>query len=314
LFACKSDRKISDVKDLSEYKRTKFIPTLENSIGQDNNYVYCATLLFAWDEVRKIIDSPISISPIDHDVVQLNESNSFLNVLNKNEFNSSGSIVGTDIMINAKFKKSIPFEFALNDFKGKLKFKDIKVSSFGLHGYDKWQMTNVVKIIYYKNDDNFIIKLHPKDSSQEIVLFKTDEEFRSIAYMINEIDVMSKKGIIEKSNDKSRWKYYLNNDDIVIIPKFNFNIQTSYNTIEGRKISAKGKNYQITKAWQRTAFLLDESGAEIESEADAPNDENLPRPKHLVFDKPFLIILKKSNSRFPYFAMWTANSELMTKE
>ena len=39
-----------------------------------------------------------------------------------------------------------------------------------------------------------------------------------------------------------------------------------------------------------------------------------PKPKKLVFDKPFLILLKRTNAKNPYFGLWTTNTELMTKE
>lgn len=34
----------------------------------------------------------------------------------------------------------------------------------------------------------------------------------------------------------------------------------------------------------------------------------------MIFDKPFFIMLKKTNSQNPYFGLWVANTELMTKQ
>jgi len=36
--------------------------------------------------------------------------------------------------------------------------------------------------------------------------------------------------------------------------------------------------------------------------------------KHLIFDKPFLFCLKEKNGKYPYFAMWVDNAELMLKK
>jgi hypothetical protein len=36
-----------------------------------------------------------------------------------------------------------------------------------------------------------------------------------------------------------------------------------------------------------------------------------PRPRHFVFDRPFLVYLKEANGKEPYLAMWVANSEVM---
>jgi len=39
-----------------------------------------------------------------------------------------------------------------------------------------------------------------------------------------------------------------------------------------------------------------------------------PLPVHvMIFDKPFLVLLKRSDAKNPYFAMWVANSELFLK-
>jgi hypothetical protein len=321
LFSCKNDRKFPDVKNLSEYKNTQFIPTLEHKISNDKNSVYCATLLFAWDEIRKQINSPLTISDEYSDLKLLNNSTSFKNVLKDGEYKVSGEVYGNLIKARAEFNKSLPFEIKLQSFKNKLTFDGQKVSSFGVNGYDNYEQLNIVKIIYYKNDNNFIIKLLPKDKEHEIILFKTDQSFNSIAEMTTEIEKLTEIGKTEKKNEKISWKYYYNEEDIVVIPKFNFNIETNYKTLEGNNFKSNKQDFQIERAWQRTAFILDESGAEIESEAEIEvatetiNEEyEKPKPKKIIFDKPFLILLKRTDTKNPYFGLWTTNTELMTKE
>ncbi len=43
-------------------------------------------------------------------------------------------------------------------------------------------------------------------------------------------------------------------------------------------------------------------------------DIELPKPKKMVFDKPFLILLKRTDAKNPYFGLWTMNTELMIRE
>jgi len=75
----------------------------------------------------------------------------------------------------------------------------------------------------------------------------------------------------------------------------NFNIETNYSTLEGNRFNSYKQNFQIERVWQRTAFILDESGAEIESEAEievaVEEEYEKQKPKKMVFDKPFLILL-----------------------
>lgn len=320
LFSCKNDRKFPEVKNLSEYKNTQFIPTLEHEISNDKNSVYCATLLFPWDEIRKQINSPLTISDEYSDLKLLNNSTSFKNVLKDGEYKVSGEVEGDLIKTRAEFNKSLPFELKLQSFKNKLTFDGQKVSSFGVNGYDNYEQLNIVKIIYYKNDNNFIIKLLPKDREHEIILFKTEKNFNSIAEMTIEIEKLTEIGKIEKKNKKINWKYFYGEEDIVVIPKFSFNIETNFTKIEGSKFNADKRNFQVESAWQRTAFILDEMGAEIESEAEVEVTEEVeeeyekPKPKKMIFDKPFLILLKRTDAKNPYFGLWTINTELMTKE
>lgn len=314
------DSTFSKVKKLSEYKNTQFIPTLEHAISNDKNSVYCATLLFAWNEIRKQINSPLTISDKYSDLILLNKSTSFFNVLQSNEYDVKLEVNDFRIQAKAEFNKSLPFELKLERFKNKLTFEEQKVASFGVSGKDDPEQMKIVQIVYYKNDNNLIIKLLPKDKEHEIILYKSNQKFNSIAEMTTEIDKLTEIGKIERTNKKTSWKYKFNEEDLVVIPKFNFNIETNYSTLEGNYFSFEKQQYQIERAWQRTAFILDESGSEIISEAEIEvtlaleEEYEKPKPKKMVFDKPFLILLKRTDVKNPYFGLWTTNTELMTKE
>lgn len=320
LFSCNNDKKFPEVKKLSEYKNTQFNPTLEHKISNEKNSVYCATFIFAWKELTKSFTA-MEFTDYNTDVMLLNKSNSFENVLKKDEYKISQEVDEGFVKIKAEFNKSLPFELKLQSFKNKLTFKGQKVSSFGVTGYDSYEQLKIVKIIYYKDDNNFIIKLLPKDKEHEIILFMTDQTFNSIAEMTSQIEKLTEIGKTEKKNEKINWKYYYSEEDIVVIPKFNFNIETNYTNLEGNRFSSNKEDFQIETAWQRTAFILDESGAEIESEAEieveveaVEEEYEKPKPKKMVFDKPFLILLKRKDAKNPYFGLWTTNTELMIKE
>ena len=320
LISCNNDRKFSEVRNLSEFEKTEFIPTIEHKINSERNSVYCVTLLYAWDEIRKKINLPLEISEENYDLALLNASYSFVDVLKSNEYTVSGNIDGDLITAKAEFSKSLPFEIKLEDFRNRLVFDGKAVASFGITGYSDYEKLKIVRIVYYKDDNNFIIKLLPKEKNHEIVLFKTEQTFNSMAEMVNEIERLAEIGKTEKKNEKLSWKYYFADEDEVVIPKFNFNIETNYTTLEGNKFKTEKANYQIERAWQRTAFILDESGAKIESEAEMAvaveevEDYEKPKPKKMIFDRSFLILLKRTDTKNPYFGLWTTNVELMIKE
>ncbi len=320
LFSCKSDKKTTEVKKLSDYKNTQFIPTLEDEISDNKNSIYCASLLFAWDEIRKEINSPLIIPSEFTELNLLNNSESFYNVLENKEYESSAEINENSIIAKAEFDKSLPFENQLQNLSNKLSFNGQKVAAFGLIGVCTYEQFQNIKIIYYKNDSNFIVKLIPKEKEHEIILFMSEKKFNSISEMNIEIERLTEIGEKEIKNDKINWKYYYKEEDQLIIPKFNFNIKTNYDSLEGKKFSSGNENYNIERAFQRTAFKLDESGAIIESEAEIEvtveeiEEIEKPKPKKMIFDKPFLILLKRTDAKNPYFGLWSTNSELMIKE
>ena len=324
LFGCKKDSKFPEVKNLSEFSHTQFIPTLENQISKNENSVYCATLLFAWDEIRNQINSPLTISEEYSDLILFNNSKSFMDVLKPEEYKVSGEIDGEMVKAYAEFSKSLPLEIKLTSFTNKLTFDGKKVSSFGLDGSEENEVFDSFRIVYYKNDDNFIVQLFSKDKEHEIILFKSEKDFNSIAEMNTEIKRLTEIGNSERQDERINWRYFLRYEDELIIPKFKFNIETDYLTLEGTHFNVDKQIFTIEKAWQRTAFILDESGAEIESEAamdavaEAAEDEEIekeiPRPKKMIFDKEFLILLKRKDAENPYFGMWTTNTELMILE
>jgi len=200
---------------------------------QEINSVYCATLLYAWDSVKNILNAPLQIDNSLKDLLLLNNSKSHLNTLKTNEYFSTGNIEGDLIKVQAEFKKSLPFDIELESYnEDKLTFDKVKVASFGTSGYHR-EISKIIQIIYYKDDNNFIIKLLPKDKEHAIVLYKTQIRFKSMADIVADIDKKTAIGQREEKNQRSSWKYFLTDVDEVVIPKIEFNIETNYSTLEG---------------------------------------------------------------------------------
>lgn len=316
----KADKTFPEVTKLTAYRNTAFIPTLEHTISKDKNFIYCSTFLYAWDEIREIIMTPLQIDSTQYDLSLLNSSRSFINTLKDGEYTSEAEINDNMITAKADFKRSLPFEIQLKNFDFPLLFNNENVQSFGAFGYYH-ETSETIKILYYKDDNNFIIKLVPKDSVHEIILCMTDIEFTTMADLVYDMEQKVRIGIVEQGQPKLSWKFYLADDDQVVIPKIGFNIETNYPTLEGQTLASLGVNFKIEKAWQRTAFVLNEKGAEIESESEVlltldsvAVEEEKPRPKKMIVNKPFFLMLRRVDSKNPYFGLWAANTELMTKQ
>lgn len=306
------DKTFPDVKDLNDYyKETSFIPTLESDFDYNHNAIYAASLLMAWDELKNGLSEPIkSIESLQ--LTMINNSDSYQNVLSDKEFISEVEIYDTIIIAKAYFKKSLPFEIPLKRDDYPLNFYGDSVVSFGFYGYN-----NTANIAYYNDDNDFALRLLPANKEHEIILLKTEFEQNTNLKIVIENMTEEISDFRDRKNEKNFWRYYLNDEDRVRIPIIEFNIATNYDNIIGTYITTESRKLLMEAAFQQTAFVLDEKGAEVESYAEFATEEleeELPKPKKLYFDKSYVIMLKRKDNKFPYFAMYVTNSELMIKK
>lgn len=309
---------LSDLKDISDYENTVFLVTPQNELPAGKNVIYCSSLLLAWDKIKSAAGDSLIVDKKYNELWMLNNCPSpYINTLNKGEYETLITTVDNgDIVAYARFHKSLPFESVFEtgeDFA----FKGNRVASFRGSGKPVSYL-HQIHILYYKDDNNFIVKLQPKDTLHEIILCMMDERPQTMAQAFKLIESNRNIGESEKNTNES-WKYNMNMEDEMIVPKIKFHIEEEYKSFVNNKFKTKEGPYSFTikKVAQRTAFRLDERGAEIESEALVAFDSiggEVPKLKKMIFNKPFLVMLKRVDSPNPYFAMWVDNTELMIKE
>ncbi|HCW06068.1 MAG TPA: hypothetical protein DGG95_01740 [Cytophagales bacterium] len=319
LELCNAQNKFPQAKDLNKFENTVFVPTLENKLQQGKNSIYCSTFLLAWDEMRKALKSPILTDSIESDLYLLNKSESFKSTLKKEEYTSSYQIHGQSIFLKASLQKILSFResFPVNNYE--LDFGGKKVSSFGTIGFNPIA-DMLIQIVYYESDNDFIIKVLPENQDHEIILYMTQKRYNSMKLIVANIEKKIAEAGEEKSQFVNNWKYNISAEDEVIIPKLLFNIETNFPSIERKSFSSNSLVFSISKAFQRTAFNLDERGAKVDSEATGEvvfsepavevEGEN-PRPKKMRFDKTFFLMAKRVDSNNPYLGIWIENTELM---
>lgn len=305
--------RFSEVKNIDELKNTEFLPTLESPLTKGKNSIYCSTLLLSWDLVRTVLNGDLKVDSSNHDLFMLNKSTSFLNSLTKDEYTSSVKVKNSSIEVNVEFSKSLPFANDLVDLGTSLTFNKSHVQSFGVSGENEQ-----VEILYYKNDSDFVIKLQTKDKANELILYRIDKTFETLIQAIQSVDLKIIEGVFDRANNRYG-NYSFNKDDILKVPKLKFNIESTFPTMSNKFVYNNETALPVKEMYQRTAFNLNEKGVEIESEARTVigevsiNDQPDWKPKNLTFDKPFILILRKTRTEYPYFAMWISNDELMLK-
>ena len=99
--------------------------------------------------------------------------------------------------------------------------------------------------------------------------------------------------------------------DVLLVPDIFYEISHRFSELEGKGFANQALKGQILDVVQQDIeFRLDRSGAEIKSEAKMFYESVAT---HFVFDRPFLVYMKKRDSDMPYFVMWVENAELLRK-
>ncbi len=311
---------LPEVTPLGDLKQTDFVITLENPISENKNVIYAPAFLYAWDKVKEELKSPIIADTSNSlDFTFLNKSSLHENSLTDTEYSATADIIDGAIFAKAFFNKTLPFETKLQVLDEPIHFDTTYVSAFGMYYYDE-EAIKFSQILYYKDDEHFVLRLIPKDKQHEIILAKGLDRFHNLSDAIKLTNDLIAEGKKEQTNNKLLWKYQIVSEDIFAVPAIKFNIETQYKNLVGQKFFTKdNKPHSVEEAYQRTGFILNENGAVVESEAVAAVDSAsaepiITHPKKMFFDKPFLIIIKRVDKPNPYFVMKVVNAELLTRK
>jgi hypothetical protein len=311
---------LPEVTSLETLKQTDFVTTLENPISENKNIIYAPAFLYAWDKIKEELKLPIVLNDKNSaDLNLLNKSISHQNSLTDKEYSATAEIVDGVIIARAFFNKTLPFETKLEVLVDPIIFGATKVSAFGMYYYNE-DAIKFTQILYYKDDNNFILKLAPKDKQHEIILVKGVDKYQTLTEAIKITNDLVAQGKQEQTDKKLLWKYQIEHEDKFAIPSIKFNIATHYKNIQGQTfLTSDNKKHSVEEAYQRTGFILNENGAVVESEAVAALDSAstepiITHPKKMIFDRPFLIIIKRADKTNPYFVMKVANAELLTRK
>ena len=237
------------------------------------------------------------------------------------------SKAGQGRVIFANLLKSLPFAAAFDGKTGPLLFPSgstpEQVASFGRTPRSALEVfaeaTSQIVITDYRTDEDFIVELKTESQRDVMLLAKIPAE----STMQATIDKVLKRAAAPNPLHK---RFALEYREELLIPKLSFNILKSYDElipveIVNSAFSKSGNREYIIKAEQATAFVLNERGAELEaiveigSTGDFGDDGPPPPPpppiRKFHFDRPFLVLLRETQSHEPYFAVWLENAELM---
>ncbi|PQJ10696.1 hypothetical protein CJD36_012040 [Flavipsychrobacter stenotrophus] len=315
------DAEFPKVIPIGSLSNTFFVPSLNNDAPSTGNVIYTPVFLFAWNELRQALGGTFTMEKADKMLQEADTTTLFKSALTPGEYETKVNADDGAVQLSAYFKKALPFIETMDTVdKGQpFAFYGYPIKAFGMLHYNE-KIAAQIAILYYRTNDHFIIKITPKDQAQEVILAKGLTNERTLAGLLAETDKLIKVGAAEQKSKMKEDKYRLNPIDQVVIPVLRFNLEKDYTDFAGTLLHHSKKTNTLLSATQRTAFVLDEHGAKVESEVtvstDSMPDINIRRPdlsKLLWFDKPFVVILRKTGISQPYLMMKIENTELMVK-
>ena len=334
----------------SSLKRTDMLPHITARIAPERNLVYCATFQIAWDGMRnETIKAPIDLEGSSEMAVELNrvqfdqanlDDASYValagpvkdGILDRIDQEMSRKFPGKQRQLGKPTRdgafwaycylfKRLPFATKFDKLSQPLSFQTsagpVLVESFGIQSYggadpQTETLRGQVEVLDYVTDDDFILRL--KTRTDDLVLAKIP----SLATLAEMIEMAKQRSLPGAGRRRSG---NLQPQEPLVIPRLSANIDREFSELLGRHLGNPGwTGFYMAAARQIVKFQLDESGAVLESEADAAfvsefgDDEpkKKPKPRRFIFDKPFLVILQQRNATQPYFAAWIANEELLS--
>ncbi len=323
-----------------DLRQTEVAPTLDTPISEGRNLIWCATSQIAWNELCALAGEDVRMEREDRAVALLNQKTvtrddldestyfatagtmgagvrdaiqdglrtSFQGQASPELIPSEGTLPADAVVAYAYLFANLPFEWAFDRLDYPIRFGDAEVKAFGITQYlksqEKERLAASQLLIYDpRGEHDVIIELKTRLAGHRLVLAKVPP--------LETIGETAKAVLkrIEESEPQSlpEWENFA-------IPIVDFDLTREYEELVGRPLRVSHSSLSgvpIVQATQQIRFKLDERGAVLKSEAVIAT---LGMAASLTFDRPFLILLKYSESSEPYFAAWIDNPELLVRE
>ena len=335
-----------------DFPNTDVLPHAAGPIVRGSNYLYCGTFQLAWNRLKDdVVAEPIRVAGAADVADRLNAARtSEADLVPESYYAAAGfvrdgiietiqrSMAGRfphaptpkfsdtepdHILAYAYLQANVTFEipFFENDdplaFKGSRKGAAL-VTSFGIRRNDEYaydRLREQAEVLYcsYRDDERrtrnlseFAVDPSKNTTPYQIVLAAISPG-ETLAATLADLE----EKIAKWSPSESRRR--LGPRDVLLIPNICLRTAHHYRELEGQDkqlLNAGFEGYWIEEALQVIDFRLDRGGAELASEAKVFCK---PMARHFVFDRPFLLYMKKRDAERPLLVMWVGNAEFLSK-
>lgn len=324
-----------------DLKHTRVTPTLDAPIEAGVSLVWCSTFQLAWNELGPLMGAPLKVTgsaEAQELAAQLNrakESKADLDeasyvalaggaevlehikaeLMEKFGGAASPRLLPEELEPGALFAyaylfKSLKFATPFIRREGGLAFGDARVAAFGVwngvRNDDAGKMMEQVAVLSYGSEREFAVELKTTSGGDRLIIARVAPGKTFGATVQNVMKAMEPAA--GERAPAFRW------DDTLVVPVMNFDVLREVRELLGASVAGTRAAGQITSAKQSIRFRLDEKGAILKSEAAIGITSASPdRPKRMVCDGAFAVLLMRRGAAAPYFAMWVDSPELLTK-
>lgn len=315
-------------------KHIQVIPTM-HSVFNETNTVHCSNIEYLWNTLISNSDKDVSGNSLAN---ELNQSQGWRNSMDTSRlvlaFGNPDDVYESIIhQYSTKYKiekddlsprgdtfwgytdKIVNYKYAEPFDEQKLAFQGTEVSAFGfISGFNSIYAKDYFKgqfdILYYDADGEFVVKLIPANTTDEIILTMLKDR-GTFLEMFNK-----SKELIKKGNNKVKENPYifnLNEEDELIMPVIRFKALRNYSEVHGLEFSS---TYGPIDTFEQTInFSFDRKGMVLEAEVSMWDSVGAPqKPKLLHFDRPFYLYIKEDKASHPYFNLWVSDTAILEKK
>ncbi len=330
-----------------QLRETDVLPHLEGSVTAGRNYVYCATFQLAWNQSQdKIFGEPIRLAgspPIVKDLLRGGKLTE--DILPPGSYLVRAGLVKDGVVgkireemahrfpdatlhlpdhledqwaiAYAYLQRALKFHEAFDRLKEPLVFRSkhspVKVACFGVRNLEELSdrdraLAQQVTVLAYAGDDDFVLRLNTISEDDEMILAKVKPKETLGATLAAVRERINRRDGVREDNPTK-----LKREESLVVPIVDLNVNHRYTELEGRFLTnPKWSTIYLAIAEQGIRFRLDENGARLESTALVVTQSLAgQKPAQYIFDKPFLLYLKRKSSDQPYLAMWIETPELL---
>lgn len=131
-----------------------------------------------------------------------------------------------------------------------------------------------------------------------------DSLAQTLSYIRNQIEVFKQMDNYERIR-------FLGSVDVLKVPEMFWEIDHRFDELIDKIAANANPPMPILEAKQAIKFKLDRCGAMLESQAIIAASAT---PRYFRFNRPFLVYMKKRDSKQPFFVMWVDNAELLNRK